>query len=106
MYLQNSEPFLRLLARSSAKRRKALLNQVTRDELKSLCEICLNILKGNIPLDDKTYHKLKRHKAKLRTLANKKIPVKQKKKVVNQHGGFIGTVAAIALPLLASLLKK
>ena len=105
MYLKASEPFLNLPARSSAKRRKALLSQVTRNELKSLCEICLNILKGNIPLDDKTFHKLKRYKSKLRTLADKKTPLAEKKKIVNQHGGFVGTVAAIALPLLASLLK-
>ena len=105
MYLKSSEPFLRLLARSSAKRRKALLSQVTRDELKSLCEICLNILKGNIPLDDKTYNKLKRHKSKLRTLADKKTSSAHKQHIVNQHGGFIGTIAAIALPLLANLLK-
>ena len=44
------EPFLRLLSRSSPKRRKSLLEQATKDELTSLFEICLNIIKGNITL--------------------------------------------------------
>ena len=44
------EPFLHLLARSSAKRRKFLLKQATKEELASLFEICLNILRGNLPL--------------------------------------------------------
>ena len=104
--LKASEPFLHLLARSSARRRKALLSQVTKAELSSLCEICLNILQGNVPLDDKTYNRLKRHRQKIRTLADKSTPVAKKRQVVNQHGGFIGSLVAYALPLLTSLLGR
>ena len=43
------EPFLRLLSRSSSKRKKALLQQATKNMI-SLFEICLNNIKGNIPL--------------------------------------------------------
>lgn len=101
--LEKSEPYIRLLARSGPKRRKLLLNQATKEELKSLCEICLNILKGNIPLDDNNFRRLKRNKSTIKTLANKRISLKVKKDIVNQRGGFLGTVASIALPLLASL---
>lgn len=101
--LKNSEPYLQLLARSSFKRRKSLLNQATRGELKSLCEICLNILKGNIPLDDKNFKKLKRNRQTIKVLANKRVPIKVKREILGQKGGFLGTVAAIALPLLTSL---
>ena len=104
--LEKSEPYIRLLARSSAKRRKLLLNQATREELKSLCEICLNILKGNISLDDKNFRRLKRNRNTIKALANKRISLKIKKGIVNQKGGFLGTVASIALPLLASLFTQ
>lgn len=95
-----------MLSRSSAKRRKALIKQATRDELASLFEICFNILRGNLPLNSYMKKKLKRERHTLRTLADKKVPLHRKKKVANQKGGFLGTVASIALPLLASLILK
>lgn len=104
--LRNSQPFLQLLARSSAKRRKALLKQITKEELAALFEICFNILRGNIPLNSYMRKKLIRERHTLRTLADKKISLNRKKKLINQKGGFLGTVASLALPLLASLLLK
>ena len=104
--IKTNQPFIHLLARSSAKRRKLLLKQATKEELSSLFEICLNILKGNIPLSTQAFKKLQRHKNLIRTLGNKRVSIKHKKKIVNQKGGFIGSIAAIALPLLAGLLGK
>ena len=104
--LQTNQPFLHLLAHSSAKRRKSLLNQATKEELASLFEICFNILRGNLPLSSFMYKKLERQQRTLRTLADKKISLKRKKELVNQKGGFLGTIASLALPLLAQLLLK
>lgn len=104
--LQVNQPFLHLLARSSAKRRKSLLKQATKEELTSLFEICLNILRGHLPLSPHMHKKLERERQTLRTLADKKISLQRKKKVINQKGGFLGTLAGIALPLLAQLLTK
>ena len=103
--LKNSEHYIQLLAKSGPKRRKALLNQVTHEELKGLCEICLNILKGNIPLSD-NFRKLKRNSNMIKVLASSKIPLRVKKRVVSQKGGFLGTVASLAIPLLSKLLLK
>lgn len=100
-----NQPFLHLLARSGAKRRKTLLSQATKEELASLFEICLNILKGNLPVNTKDYKRFKRHKDLLRTLSDKKVSLSHKKKLINQKGGFVGSLAAFALPLLAGLLK-
>jgi outer membrane lipopolysaccharide assembly protein LptE/RlpB len=102
--LQKNQPFLHLLARSSAKRRKSLLQQATKDELTALFEICLNILRGHLPLTPQLHKKLKKEQKTLRTFADKKISLKHKKKLVNQKGGFLGALAGIALPLLAQLL--
>ena len=101
--LRMNEPFLHLLARSSAKRRKFLLKQATKEELASLFEICLNILRGNLPLSPHMHRKLKRERNTLRKLADKASSLKQKKRVINQKGGFLGTIASIALPLLAQI---
>lgn len=104
--LQTNQPFLHLLSRSSAKRRKALIKQATKEELAALFEICFNILRGNLPLNSYMKKKLKRERHTLRTLANKKVSLKQKKEIANQKGGFLGTIAGIALPILADLLLK
>lgn len=104
--LKNSEYYLRLLAKSSPRRRKVLLDHVNKEELKSLCEICLNILKGNISLDAKNFRRLKRNRQTIKVLANSKVPIKVKRQVVNQKGGFLGTLASVALPLLVSLFTK
>ena len=58
--LRMNEPFLYLLARSSAKRRKVLLKQATKEELASLFEICLNILRCKLQLSPHMHKKLKR----------------------------------------------
>ena len=71
-----------------------------------MCEICLNVLKWNIPLDDKNYKKLKRKQTLIRKLADKKVSAKQKTKLVSQQGGFLASLASIALPAIASLLKQ
>lgn len=105
--LGKNQPFLHMLSRTkSTRRRKALIKQATRDELATLFEICFNILRGNLPLKSHMKKKLKRERHTLRTLADKKISLKHKKKVANQKGGLLGTVASIALPLIASLLLK
>ena len=103
--LRMNEPFLHLLACSSVKRRKFLLKQATKKELASLFEICLNVLRGNLPLSPHVHKPLKQERNTLRKLADKKISLEQKK-VINQKRGFLGTIASIALPLLAQILSK
>ena len=83
--LRINEPFLHLLARSSAKRRKFLLKQATREELASLFKICLNILRDSLPLSPHIHKELKRERNTLRKLADKKISLKQKK-MINEKG--------------------
>ena len=104
--IKANHAFLQLLARSTAERRRMLLKHATKDELMSLFEICLNILRGNLSIKGKDYEKLKRQRHLIRTLADKQVAIKEKKKIVNQKGGFIGTLAAIAVPALAQLLLK
>ena len=108
--LLTQEPFLRLLAGSSAKRRKTLLHQATKEELTTLFEICLNIIKGTLPLTTTQLKKLKYHRKLIRQLADRKKSFQSKKKLVSQKGGAIGAVlgkiVSLVLPLLASVLKK
>ena len=106
--LEITEAFLRLLADSSTPKRKILLASATNEQLKGLFEICLNLLRGNLPLsaNDKTQFRRKRNL--VRSLANKRISIKKKKKLLGQRGGaaFVSGLATFALPLLAQLIAS
>lgn len=102
--IRQCEPFLQMLAGSTPKRRKVLLQDSTMNEVKSVCEVCLNIIRGNIPLNEKQRRKLRRKKWVLRDLADSNTSKIKCRKTINQHGGFLGSAVAIALPFIAQLL--
>lgn len=107
--LFKQEPFLQLLARSTSKQRSELLKHAKREELKALFEICLNIIRGNFPIDDKHFKQLKKHRNVLRSLGDRKVTLKRKKQLVSQEGGairaLVTTVGSLILPLLVKLIK-
>ena len=74
--------FLKVLARCSAKQRKALLQNAGPALLKSLCECTLNVLKGNVRLTSHQKRQLVRHKRNLRLLADRKVSLKRKKQPI------------------------
>lgn len=98
--------FIKSLANSSLARRKFLLRHATTAELKGLCEICMNLKRGRIPLDSNTFKSFKRQRKTITALANKRVSLKKKKELVNQKGGFIGKLAIFALPLLTDIIAR
>ena len=73
-----TEAFLRLLAHSSTQKRKLLLAGATNEQFKGLLEVCLNLLRGNLPLGVKDKTKFRRNRHLIRSLANKRISIKKK----------------------------
>ena len=104
--LEMTDAFIKVLAKSSATQRKLLLRGATNEQLKGLFELCLNIIRGNLPLSNAEFHKLKRHRKTLESLASRRVPLYKKREIVNQKGGFIGAVANLAIPLLASIIAN
>lgn len=87
--------------------RKQLLKKLTNEKLKIVCECALNLLRGNIPVTKSQKAKLQKHKAALRKLASKKLPLFKKKRVLLQKGsGFLGILLPTALSLLSSIIGK
>ena len=101
-----TKAFFNKLAKSKAKERTKVLKAATNEQLKGLCEVCLNIVHGNVKLSKKRYAAFKRQKDLLHSLSNKKLPLYAKRKVINQKGGFLGTLAAFSAPLLTQLAIK
>lgn len=102
---KNQFDFLRALSLCNGKHRKTLISNATTNDINSVCEACLNILKGNVPITRHHKQKLKKHKTAIRRLVSKSVPVK-KKKIIIQKGGFLPIILGALAPVLGSILGK
>jgi len=90
---------LHILSKASPQQRKAILNTTSTDQLKSICEICTNLLRGNIP--GVKVQKLAPYKKVIRKLADKKRGLSSKRKILTQQtGGFLSMIIPTVLKLL------
>lgn len=97
-------PFLKYCACSSPKDRKKILKGATRDQIRSLCEVTLNVAKKNVAVPASVRQKLCNHKKAIRIIADRKGSLLKKKKTFVQQGGFLPILLKTVLPLIASSL--
>jgi len=97
---------LKLLYKSSPKQRGVILHSAPDELILALCEVALNILHGKIPLTAKQLGSLKRRKTEIKYVANKKINIARKRRMINQKGGFLLPLLSIALPFITSLITR
>ena len=97
--------FLTLLGNSKQrKRRNALIELGTNEEIDSISECILNILQGKVKLKSQEIKKLQKIKQYLRLLANKKCSIKKRKTLLKQKGGFLAALIPLAISAVTSLL--
>ncbi|GFU69574.1 uncharacterized protein TNCV_1351331 [Trichonephila clavipes] len=92
---------------ASPAQRKAILKSATDDQIKTLCEICENLLSGNIPT--KKIKKLCSYKIVIRLLAYRSVPISRKRKLFTtnrQVGGFLPLILPGVLSLLGGIAGK
>lgn len=85
---------------SSTAQRRALLDTITNEQLKSLTEVTHNLLQGNIPMTETQKRNLRKHKIFLRILGNPKATFSQKREALCQKGVVVVTLLKIAAPQL------
>lgn len=98
---------LHVLAAASPAQRKAILKSASDEQIKTLCEICQNLLSGNLPSNN--IKKLCSYKRVIRLLANRSIPIYRKRKLIvtnRQVGGFLPLVLPAVLSLLGGIAGK
>ena len=99
--VEHVKQLLKKIKFSSKIERKALLKALSNKEIKLLCEVCLNLVHGHLKVKNPTtFNKLKKHRKLLSDLADKRKPIKRKRQLINQKGGFIGALAAATLPII------
>lgn len=104
--LKENKFLLYILNKAKPRLRNAIINHCDSEFIKTLSEISLNFLKGNITHSKNINKKLKKFKKKLRTLACSKRSVKVKRNILNQKGGFLPTLIASLLPIIISQFIK
>lgn len=96
---------LQVLATAAPKLRKAILKNSNKSLIDAISECCKNVLKGKRG-DESSIKHLRRYRNHIRVVANKKIPVKKRKSIINQHGGFLQYLLPLAISTLSSILSK
>ena len=100
-HVEHVKQLLEKIKHSSQIERNALLKALSNKEVKLLCEVCLNLVHGHLKVQNPTtFNKLKKHRKLLSDLADKRKSIKRKRQLINQKGGFIGALAAAALPII------
>lgn len=108
MNLRRHLTILKVLAASKPSHRRQLLSELDCRDIQALSEICLNLLKGNIPLTPALYDSLKKHKRTIRYIANKsqhKCVNRLRRYITNQRGGLF-PILPLILPAVASLVAS
>ena len=100
--------YLSLFSKAAKKpsRRNKLVDVADSGEIRAVSECIQNILEGNVPVDHKVLQQMKKYKSLLRSLAQKCYPIKQKKRILKQKGGFIGALVPLAISAATSLLPS
>ena len=101
--IERALPLLETLVASKPILRKAIIDHASPDLINAISEIVWNTLKGVITLTPDQKRRLSRHKEEFRSLVNKRLSIKKKRKIINQKGTGAGLAALIpiALTLLA-----
>ena len=92
-------PYLVTLKTLKPAQRRLLLKYCDKNHIRAFEEVALNIVKNTTELSDIDKRICQRWKKPLKLLALKKYPVKRKRQILLQKGGFF----AALLPILASV---
>lgn len=91
------------LNQASCKMRKAMLKNANPELIKTISEICYNVLNGNLKLSEKTRTKLGKYKKAMRVIGCPHKSVSSKQRVIVQHGnGLLPILLNTLLPLVVS----
>ena len=100
------QALLHVLHGANPSLRKAILRESDKSLIYTICEICENLLIGNINLNEEQRQKLKRYRRQLRRLAERGEGWGNKKEVLVQRGGaLLPLLLSVVASILPTLLK-
>jgi hypothetical protein len=99
---QDQLAILKIFIEAKPKLRKSLLENGNKVLIQALCECVLNILLGNVNIDDEQKDKLRKHKNLLRNISKKGDSWKEKKKILQKGGSLI---LPLLFPIISSIIS-
>ena len=100
--LKRNASTLKLLRGTKKSFQKAVLEKSKDDLVKCICDLSFNVLKGTAPISKQDKKRLSRHKSSLRKLIDRKLSLKNKRKVI-QSGGFLLALLTATISILGCL---
>ena len=99
--------FLQGLTQIPGKYRQKMIQHCPKEVIDCVGECCLNIIKGNVKLNSAQKQRLRPRKNHLLLISSKKVPVAQKKKIINQKGNaLLGLLLKTLIgPVIGSILS-
>lgn len=98
---------LYVLKNSKSKLRKNILKEVDPEIIKTLCEVCINTLNGNVKIPIKILNYLKKYKRAMRHLSFSKTNIPAKRNILIQRGGFLPVLlGALLSSVVGQLIEK
>lgn len=104
--LRRNFNYLKYLRKAKKQERCSLLKTAHRDLIVCICDCAANVLQGRVRISSKHKKALQRHKATLRTLAEKRKGIKTKRQLLIQRGGFLPALLAPILTVAGGLLSN
>ena len=98
-------PYVITLKALKPGRRKILLNMISKDQIRALEEVAVNIVKNTVSLSDNDARVCRRWRKPLKLLALERYLVKIKKQLL-QRRGFFGALLPIIAIVLGSLITN
>ena len=80
---------LQVLKSSDSKLPKAIISKCNKELVNCISECVFNVLNGNIKLSGCVTRKLQKHKAALRKISDRRVPLSKKEKTYNTAWGII-----------------
>lgn len=77
--------------------RKNIIVTGSGELIKTLCEICMNVLNGNAKISKTYKNRLRKYKNTIRQLAKPKSSLSSKRKILVQKGGFLPVILSAVL---------
>ena len=97
--------FLLLFVQTTPAQRRALLQTITRHQLRGISQIAHNIVRFKIQLTPDQKKTLKRERRLLHMLGDRALSYQHKKKAVLDRQRFVYTLLKIAIPYIETVLK-
>jgi len=97
---------LQVLKTAKPQLRKAIIKNCSSELVKTISECVLNVLRNNLQLTACQKKRLQKFKGPLRALADNRVSISSKKRLLNQRGGFLVPLLSVILPAITSLIFR